>query len=250
VRVDSVHRNRKPGVNVSDSQAVLVEFRVQRMDDLNVSSGLLDCDIALLINRLDLIFNLMNIRFASVKCSLETSDGSQMSLEAVVVVDQVMFENNQLPSQSPSGVVPVVDSVAPYGISGSVGSDSDGDVVHGHSVSVDCDSVSFQRQSEGVDHILFLSDGTQVVRNLRLIDVGSVQLNIQRMSQTVNGLSVLDDESSVVVDSVDMNVDGSSVDNDFVSEGVDFCSVSVDHPSVSHDFVVLIITFKLSSLGN
>jgi hypothetical protein len=88
------------------------------------------------------------------------------------------------------------------------------------------------------------------LRNLGIIDLGSLEFNSKRMSQTVNSLTVLDDKSSEVMNSVDMNLDGSSMDNDFMSESVNFLSVSVDDSGVSDDLLVLIFTIKLSSFRN
>jgi hypothetical protein len=153
-------------------------------------------------------------------------------------------------SQNDSDMVPVMDSVSPDAIPASVSGYLHFKLMHGNSVSVDSDLVSLEGNSVGGYHIFFLSDCIYVLRNLILIGVCSLEFNSKRMSQTVNDMTVLDDKSSEVMNSVDMNLDGSSVDNDFMSESVNFLSVSVDGSGVSHDLMVLIIAIELSSLRN
>lgn len=81
-----------------------------------------------------------------------------------------------------------------------------------------------------------------------LINMGGMELHIQRVSQSVDNLSVLNNQSSEVVNSVDMRVDSSLVDDDLMSEGVDLSSVSVDDTGVSHNFLMLIFAIQLSGL--
>ena len=98
--------------------------------------------------------------------------------------------------------------------------------------------------------MLLVSDGSLEFGDLLVVDVVSVELNGQRVSQSVNGMSVLDNQSSEMVDSVDMNVDGSSVNNDFVSESSHLRSVSVNNSGVGNNFLFLIFAIQLSGLWN
>jgi hypothetical protein len=80
-------------MDISDSHAVLMELRVQLMDNLDMSSRPLDSDVVLLINRFNLMLDIAEIVLTSVKCSSQTSDGSHMSLKANIVVVQVVSED-------------------------------------------------------------------------------------------------------------------------------------------------------------
>ena len=80
--------------------------------------------------------------------------------------------------------------------------------------------------------------------------MGGLELNLKGVSESVDGVSVLNDQPLEVVNSVDMNLDGSSVDGDFMSEGDNLSSVSVDNPSVGDDFLLLIFAIQLSGLRN
>lgn len=182
--------------------------------------------------------------------SLQTSDSNQMGLEVGIVVVQVVSQSHDSVSQSVSDGVPVVDSVGPDGISGSVGSNADLEVVDGNSVSVESNLVSLVRNSEGSNHVLLVSDGVFDLANSALIDLGGFELDVQRVLQSVDDVSVLGDQSSEVVDSVDMDVDGSLVDDDLMSETHDLSSVSMHDASVGHNFLFLVFAIQLSGLGD
>jgi hypothetical protein len=128
------------------------------MDNLDVSSGFSDSEIVLLVNGLDFMLNLIDVDLASVKSFLQTSNGGQMSLETNVVAVQMMSENNHFAFQRDSDVVPVMDSVAPDSISCSMSSNSDCEVMHCNSVSVDRNLMSLEGNSKGGYHIFFMSD--------------------------------------------------------------------------------------------
>lgn len=181
---------------------------------------------------------------------LESLDGDHMHVEVSIVVVQMVLQSHDSVSQSVLDSVPVVDSVRPDGISCSVGSNSNSQVVDSNSVSVESDVVSLVRNSVGGNHVFFVSDGGLKLGNLGLIDVSSLELDLQRMSQSMHDVAVLNNQLLEVVNSVDVNLDGSSVHGDLMSERNNFCSVSVDNSSMGHHFLVLIFTIQLSGLRN
>lgn len=235
-------------LDVSNGDTVLMELRVQLVDQVKVFLGSADGLARLLLDGVDFVLNSVDLVLVGGNDSSESSDSSQMSLQLVVVVVNVMSQNVDSSVESVLDNVPVMGSMSPDGISSSVSSNSNSEVVNSDSVSLKSNGVSSVRNSERGNHMFFMSDGLLNSGNLSFIDLNGVQLNSEGMSQTVNDVSVLNNQSSEVVNSLDMNVDGSSVNDDLVSEGVDLASVSVNNSGMSHNLLLLIFAIQLSGL--
>lgn len=177
-------------------------------------------------------------------------DGNEVSTDLGIEVMDVVSERVDSNSQRVADVGPVSVVVNPCVLSGSVVSDSDVQSVESDSVSVDGKSVSVVCDVVVSNPVSLVVDLNLEGVDLMSIDMNGMELVLEVMSESNQGMSVSDDEGSEMVNLVGVNLDGSSVNNDLVSEGVDLSGVSVHSVSVLHDLLLFSFTIQLSGLGN
>lgn len=199
---------------------------------------------------MELVVDHVELVLLGVNQASQFVDGNQVGTDLGVEVVDVVSERVDSNSQRVAHVGPVSVVVNPCILSGSVVSDSDVQSVESHSMSVHSKSVS------AVSDIV-VSNPVSLVVNLNLegvdlmsIDMDGMELVLEVMSESNQGASVSDDQSSEMVNLVGMNLDSSSVNNDLVSESVDFSGILVHGVSVLHDLLLFSLTIQLSGLGN
>lgn len=225
---------------------VLVQLGVESGNDVGMSSAL-DNRVVLLVGSIvllvgghgDLVALVVNLDLQLLDSSEVSSDGQLVSSSGINQAMESVLEGS-------SGMCASMRDMAPVSISSLVVADSRSEAFDSDMNSVDGNSVSLQRNSEGSDvglvRVQLVLNGSAGV----FLSVTEFNFMLVLGSQPLDDVCFSSDESLVVSDLMNVNLNLSVVDGDLVAQMVDIVSESGDHSLVSADFLIVILAFKLS----